>query len=353
MTIAAGPQGTRSGLTNTHEMPRSRVTMRIGPKPVAILPPHASTPRGMVLLGLIMGGIALGGPVHATSPADSPTISPPTPPPKRSLFTNPAELLTTMANHLHQDPNTVVLTVENEPITQEDLANVIRSLPISMGTLGTGEVYRRGMEVLIRQKVMELKARELGLDKDPLVIEKGKIAFETILGEAWLNRQADAAITEKSLHARYDSEVAGKPGPEEVRARVILVPTEAEAQSLIEKARNGADFGDLARQFSKDPSASEGGDLGYLPLEAVSPEVGSAMFALAPGQVTPYPVNGLFGYFILRVEGRQRRATPTFDEARDRLEREIRGDAIRDAITSLLKEIKFTPGVKPAESPAQ
>jgi peptidyl-prolyl cis-trans isomerase C len=209
------------------------------------------------------------------------------------------------------------------------------------------DIYKHVLDVLVREKVMVLKARELGLDKDPAVIQKGHIAFEKILAEEWLSRKADAAVTEAALHARYDSEIAGKPGADEVRARVILVPTQAEAQELIEKAKAGADFGDLARQYSKDPTAPEGGDLGFVPLEAVSPEVGSAMFALYPGQVTPYPVRGMAGYFILRVEGRRQRATPTFEEARDKLAHDLRTVAVTGAITSLLKEIKFTPGTKP------
>ena len=189
-----------------------------------------------------------------------------------------------------------------------------------------------------------------------MVIEKGKIAFERGPGRSLVYQPAGR----RGGHRRgtctraTTARTVGKPGSDEGWARAdSRADTPAEAQSLIDQAKNGADFGDLARQFSKDPSTSEGGDLGYLPLEALSPEVGSAMFALAPGQVTPYPVSGLFGYFILRVEGRQRRATPTFDESRDRLEREIRADAIRNAITSLLKEINFTPGTKPAEPLAQ
>ena len=126
-----------------------------------------------------------------------------------------------------------------------------------------------------------------------------------------------------------------------------MVATDAEARSVIEKLQHGADFADLARQVSKDPSAKNGGDLGYLPLEAMAPEIGSVVFALAPGQVTPYPVRALFGYFVLRVEGRRQRATPTFDEVRLQLERDLRAVAVRDAITSLLNEIKFAPGAKP------
>jgi peptidyl-prolyl cis-trans isomerase C len=287
-------------------------------------------------------------PLFSTSAhADGPTKPAPPPAPKSALLSDPAEMLNTMANHLDQDADTVVLTVDTLPITQRDVANVIRTLPPSLASLGLPSIYRHAMDVLIRQKVMVLKARELGLDKDPVVIQNGKIAFERVLADAWLTRQADAAVTEQALHVRYDRDVAGKPGPDEVRARVILVPTEAQAQALIERLHDGADFADLARQYSKDPTASDGGDLGYLPLEAVSPQVGSAMFALAPGQITPYPVNSAAGYFIVRVEGRRQRATPTFEEAHDKLAHDLRGEAVTEAITSLLKDIKFTPGTKP------
>jgi peptidyl-prolyl cis-trans isomerase C len=299
--------------------------------------------RGLAMLSLALASPVLTIPSHAAGAPDTAQSLAPT----LSLLSNPAATTAAMANHLDRDPDNVVLTVETLPITQADVANVIRTLPVSLASLGPAEIYRRAMDVLVRQDVMVLNARKLGLDKDPAVIQKGKAAFERVLADEWLSRQADAAVTEAALHARYDRDIAGKPGPEEVRARVILTATEAEARALIEKAQNGADFADLARQFSKDPTASDGGDLGFIPIEAVSPEVGSAMFALAPGQITPYPVHGMAGYFILRVEGRRQRATPTFDEARDKLARDLRTEAVKDTVTSLLKEIKFVPGTKP------
>jgi len=309
------------------------------PLPVRTRPATART----VTLSLILCGLVLTAPARAADMSDPGSTQPPSP----SLLANPAAALATLANHLDQDPDNVVLTVERLPILQSDVASVIRTLPPSLASLGTADIYRRALDLLVRQKVMVLKARELGLDKEAAVAREGKIAVEHVLADAWLRRQAEAAVTDAALHARYDRDIAGKPGPEEVRARVILVNTPAEAQELIEKARDGADFADLARQFSKDPTAPDGGDLGFVPLESVAPEVGSAMFALAPGQITPYPVHGLAGYFILRVEGRRQRATPAFEEARDKLSRDLRAEAVREAITSLLKDIHFTPGTNP------
>jgi peptidyl-prolyl cis-trans isomerase C len=252
-----------------------------------------------------------------------------------------------MADNLEKDAGFVVATVAGQPITKGDIADTMRAMPVSLASLGYKALFTRAIDQLIREKLAAAAAAKAGLDQDPVVRRREKSAADRVLAEAWVDRQADAAVTDKALRARYDTEIAGKPGPEEVRARVILVPTEAEARDLIAKVQAGADFADLARQYSKDLSATEGGDLGYVPLDAVSSEVGAVMFALAPGQVTTYPVRGLPGYFILRIEGRRQRATPTFEEARPTLASEARQAAAAAAIVSLTSDIKLKDAPAP------
>jgi peptidyl-prolyl cis-trans isomerase C len=254
-----------------------------------------------------------------------------------------------MADQLERRPDFVVLQLQTLPITQRDVAGVIRSMPVGMAGLGFQEVYRRALDITLRQKAMVLHARLEKLDKDPTVIHQGEIAFEHVLADAWLKRKSDAAVTDKALHERYDRDVAGKPGPEEVRARVILVTTEAEARRLIQQIQGGADFAEMARQFSKDPTAADGGDLGYVTRNSLAPAVSAAMFALAPGQMTPYPVASSIGFFVIRIEGRSSHPTPTFEEARSGLEHDLRAEAIRDAVNSLLENVTFIPPTKAGE----
>jgi peptidyl-prolyl cis-trans isomerase C len=309
--------------------------------------PHV-TPRGATSLSVLIfafSGFILSGPVRA---ADSPEAAPPGGE-KPAPSPNPGSVLNGLADELDKKPDFVVLKLENLLITQADVAGVVRAMPPAMASLGFKEVYRRAMDITVRQKAMVLRARLEKLDKDPVVIRETEIASERVLADAWLKRRADLAVTDQALHVRYDRDIAGKPGPEEVRARVILVPTEAEATKLIENLRDGADFAELAHQVSKDPSASNGGDLGYVGREAVLPEVSAAMFALAPGQTTPYPVASRVGFFVIKVEGRWRRATPTFDEARPALERDLRSEAIQAAIETLLSNVKFVAPVQPGQ----
>jgi peptidyl-prolyl cis-trans isomerase C len=264
-----------------------------------------------------------------------------------ALAANPTEMMAAMASELDRNGNVVVLMLADKPITQADMADVVRTMPVNFASLGFGEVSRRALDVLVSQKAMALDAQKEGLDKDPAVIRGGKAAVERALADAWLTRHGNAAVTDAALHARYDSEIAGKPGPEEVRARVILCPTEQEAGSVLAKAKAGADFEALAKTYSKAPNASMGGDLGYATLDALAPEIGPVVFALPPGQMSAYPVRSPVGYFIVRVEGRRQRGTPTFDEAKPRLEGELRGEAAQTMIHAVLEHLKLVQVANP------
>lgn len=268
------------------------------------------------------------------------------------LLTNPVEALNDMASQLDKRADGVAMEVEGRQITQGEIADVIRAMPVSMASLGLETLYRRALDQLLRQKLLVIAAEKAGLDKDPVVKRREKAAVERTLAEEWLTRAVAAAVTEDMVKARYQRDIASRPGPEEVRARAILVPTETEARTVIAKAQAGGDFAALARQYSKDASVAAGGDLGYVRVEALGPEIGSAIFTLSPGQVTAYPIHTPAGYFVFRVEGRRQRPTLSLDEARGDLLRELRREAVVPVIQNQLATVKIRePGAGPQTPP--
>jgi peptidyl-prolyl cis-trans isomerase C len=310
-------------------------------------------PGGTVMpacLGLALAVLALSSPVLADG---APAAAPPAPPAVNAprVVPNPDAIMAEMAYELDKHPEQGVFVLETLTITQGEVADVIRSMPVSMAGLGYAEVYKRAVDTLVGQKAMVLNALKAGLDKDPSVIRRTAALHDRALADAWLTHQGDVAITDQALHARYDRDVAGKPGPTEVRARLIVVPTADEARTIIEKAQNGSDFAELAKTNSKDGSAAKGGDLGYASFDSLTPEVGAVAFALQLGQVTSYPVRTTTGYFVLRVEGRRQRGTPTFDEIKPRLESALRAEAVQAAIQNVLLHIKMAPVAKPNDAP--
>lgn len=131
----------------------------------------------------------------------------------------------------------------------------------------------------------------------------------------------DTAITEEELRALFDQEQPGL----QVRARHILLslPPDAPAatrdsvtrlaESLQQRAAAGEDFAELARQYSADGSAAQGGDLGLFGRNQMVQPFEEAAFALQPGEISDV-VQTPFGLHIIKVEERQ---TASFDEMRE------------------------------------
>ncbi len=86
-------------------------------------------------------------------------------------------------------------------------------------------------------------------------------------------------------------------------ARHILVATEETCLDLKQKIADGADFGDLAREFSSCPSGTSGGELGEFGPGQMVPEFDTVVFNEAVNEVHG-PVKTQFGYHLLEVTSR-------------------------------------------------
>ncbi|MEA3323406.1 MAG: protein translocase subunit SecD, partial [Patescibacteria group bacterium] len=80
-----------------------------------------------------------------------------------------------------------------------------------------------------------------------------------------------------------------------------------EAIGVLERAKNGEDFGELAKEFSKDGSAQNGGDLGFAKKGAYVTEFEDVLFSedLNNGDVYPELVETEFGWHIIKKNEEQ------------------------------------------------
>lgn len=158
------------------------------------------------------------------------------------------------------------------------------------------------------------------------------------LAEAWVRKFGEAKATDEAVRARYDEVVAADPRPE-VRARHILVPTEAQAADLRAQIDGGADFAVLAKEHSVDfTSADRGGDLGWFAEGMMVGPFGEAAFSSKPGEVVG-PVATRFGYHVILVEDK-RDAVP-FEDVSDAIRQALVDEAVGAELERLQSQVEI------------
>ncbi len=104
-------------------------------------------------------------------------------------------------------------------------------------------------------------------------------------------------------HLKGKTHASLKPATE-IRARHILVKTQADARAVIQRLRRGEDFAAVAKEMSTGPSGPKGGELGYFRKGQMVKPFEAAAFALAKGEVSG-PVRTRFGWHVIKIEDRR------------------------------------------------
>lgn len=229
-------------------------------------------------------------------------------------------------------PNPVVARVNGQEIMLSDVTDAARGLPENMRQMPQAMLFSMILERQVDLKALSAEARKQRLDKDPAVQRQIALASDAALQNALLAREVGPKVTDEAIRARYDSQIAGKPGEEEVHAKHILVASEDEAKKIIAELKKGADFSAEAKKYSTDPGGKDGGDLGWFKKADMVPEFADAAFAMQPGQTSDKPVKSQFGWHIIKLEERRTAAPPTFEASRDQIRQQIIQDAVRQAV---------------------
>jgi len=101
------------------------------------------------------------------------------------------------------------------------------------------------------------------------------------------------------------------------------------AEKVLDKARAGEDFAQLARKYSDDGSARSGGELGYFKRGMMVPEFENAAFSMKPGDISDL-VETQYGLHIIKVEGYVKPGEKKLEEVRDEVKEGLRAEKARD-----------------------
>jgi peptidyl-prolyl cis-trans isomerase D len=145
----------------------------------------------------------------------------------------------------------------------------------------------------------------------------------------------EVEVDDDKLQSLYQREIGNL--AEQRRGAHILIETSdsvdaAQARARIEEIKQqleaGADFAELAKQFSQDPgSKDDGGDLGFAGPGVYEPAFEEALYALKVGEVSA-PVQTEYGFHLIKLLEQQAPEVPSFDSLKGKLTAELKAEQV-------------------------
>jgi len=245
----------------------------------------------------------------------------------------------------------VLAKVNGSEIRQSDLALAEEELGPSLSQMDPATKDENVLSFLIDMKIVAKAAEDEKIaDTDDF---KKRMAFtrNRLLMDSLLGAKGKAATTDEAMKKVYEDASKQISGEQEVHARHILVETEDEAKAVKAELDKGADFAELAKKKSKDPGASDGGDLGFFTKDQMVPEFSEVAFKLEPGKISD-PVKSQFGWHIIKVEEKRNRKPPDFAQVKSQIETYVMRKAQADYVGKLRESAKIERMDQAANAPA-
>ena len=243
----------------------------------------------------------------------------------------------------------VLAKVNGTEIKQSDVTMAEEELAPSLAQMDPATKDENVLAFLIDMKIVAKAAEDKKIADTDEFKKRLNFTRNRLLMDSLLAQEGKAATNDAAMKQVYEDASKQISGEQEVHARHILVETEDEAKAVKAELDKGADFAELAKKKSKDPGASDGGDLGFFTKEQMVPEFSAVAFALEPGKISD-PVKSQFGWHIIKVEEKRNRKPPEFDQVKGQIETYVTRKAQAEYVGKLREAAKIERMDKPAET---
>jgi len=283
----------------------------------------------------------------------------------------------------------IVAVVNNEVVTQAELNAIL--LPLYTQYKSTysdeellmkiDEAKKNILYQLIEDKLILQEAHKIGMPAtDEEVAERlEQIKSQFSSSEEFKSALASQGLTVVDLKEKYREQlIKEKMVNREVRSRVSVTPieialfyekneddfnlpaqvkvmtimirkSEADPESntdslkkikMIElKMAEGEDFTKLAREYSQDPSAVDGGDMGYINKGQMMKKIDEVIFSLQPGEISE-TIETPVGYHVFKIVEVKEAGAESFDEARMQIENYLFQEKAKERFDEWMTNLK-------------
>jgi len=214
---------------------------------------------------------------------------------------------------------TVLVSVNGENITVGNIISFQSRLSDQYQSMEDSVLFDGILKQLIQQTILSQKVN-IHSDRIKYALENQTRAF---LSTELVGNLSETEVIESEieiLYVKFSTDIERK---KEYNASHILVETETEAEELLLRLKNGADFSELAKTYSTGPSGAQGGNLGWFGQGAMVPTFENAVIKLKFDEVS-VPVQTQFGWHLIKLNDVRKTPVPTIEEVRKELITEIK-----------------------------
>ncbi len=237
----------------------------------------------------------------------------------------------------------VVATAGSQQLTVNRLGDLLGKAKMQI-PLNKDVALLVSRDLWVPYQLLALAAARGDSLKDVKAIDQSAAAM---LENAKLGRFMESVAASLPAEAgSEDSYVAAKGGLYSARHILFMVAADAPAatrdsvkrlaQSVVAKVTD-ANFADMAKKYSGDPSKEKGGDLGVFPLGMMVKPFGDALAKLKPGEISPL-VETQFGYHIVQRN--------SWANAKDAFVAQSAGRGKQVAESTYIAQVQAAAGIK-------
>jgi len=229
------------------------------------------------------------------------------------------------------DAKLLLTKAKDDKIKVED-AEIDKALENIKGNYETEEAFTAALEGS-GDNLEKLKDRifdSLALQKfiEETFVQKVEVSDED--AEKYYTENKEKFVSEKKVHALH----------------ILFKPENLEGAKKVKQLLvDGADFAEMAKEYSECPSKDNGGDLGFFGKGQMVPEFEQASFEAEIDAISE-PVKTQFGYHIIKVTEQSKAGNLEFDEVKDNLKNQIKTSVVNHNIQKLAKELRSTAKIE-------
>ncbi len=232
-------------------------------------------------------------------------------------------------------------SVNGEPIDSSVFEHYANARAEALGTRSDDAARRGLLDELVLQALLAQDALEKSLHTDPTVAAELELARRGILASAAINAHlATLEPSDADLTGLYETLTRQYDGTQ-YRVRAIVVDDRHRAEQLGRRLAVGEPFIELAREYSTDPSAAEGGDLGWVTPEMLEPALADVLRNLSPGDIQTQPLQTDYGWQLIALEATRPEPAPSLASVRPQLVQRWQGMMINRYLESLRANAKI------------